>query len=489
MTLKSLAQASAVLAGVTMAGLSQATFAADLFGPAATRPTGSYPEAVAVGDVNGDGRNDVVLTTSYYFDPENDYKLFVFLQDPQGQLSSPLKYATQGTYPNPPKTVDIGDVNGDGLNDVIIGNAGSNIQIFTQNAAGGLDSSQVLSTPYSHKIRIADLNGDGRMDITGIGWGGSEAGVFLQDAAGTVSLSAAYYAPHGGYDDLEVGDVNDDGRSDIVVMSGQGYAYDNLAVLLQNATGTFDSVNYYDLGGDELSSGVGVGDVNGDGKNDVVFSYGGNRPYSNIAVFGQNDSGTLDPAVSASSYDVPGPLEVADVDGDGRGDIVVVHDGWNAMGVYLQQADGSIGTETLYPIPYASWHNPHGLALGDINSDGTPDAVIANYNEGLVVLYNSAGPANVSPVADAGPDTSVTRRTTITLDGTASHDPDGSIVDYSWTQMTGPAVTLVPTASPGVVTFEAPNVTIATELVFQLTVTDDRGATATDQVVVTVLKK
>ena len=52
-------------------------------------PTGSWPEAVAIGDVNGDGRNDVVLVTSFYFDAEHDYKLFVFLQDASGVLAAP----------------------------------------------------------------------------------------------------------------------------------------------------------------------------------------------------------------------------------------------------------------------------------------------------------------------------------------------------------------------------------------------------------------
>jgi hypothetical protein len=70
----------------------QAAFGASLFGPYTTMATGSWPEAVAIGDVNGDGLNDVVLVTSSYFSPDNDYKLFVFLQDTSGALLPPIRW-------------------------------------------------------------------------------------------------------------------------------------------------------------------------------------------------------------------------------------------------------------------------------------------------------------------------------------------------------------------------------------------------------------
>lgn len=356
-----------------------------LFEPATEFATGSWPEAVAIGDVNNDGLNDVVLTTSYYFDPENDYKLFVYLQDGLGGLSVPIKYDTRGSYTSPPGTVDIGDLNGDGLADVVIGNSGASIEVFAQDATGGLAASQLIDTPYSDKIRIGDFNGDSKPDVAGIDWGDTDAGIFIQGIDGQLSFSAAYYAPHGGYDDLEVGDVNSDGRDDVIVMSGQGFG-DNLAVLTQNSAGTFEPVVYYDLGSDELTRGVGIGDVNGDGANDVVVSYGGTTSDGNIGIFTQNTSGTLDAATSMSSQDIPDTAEVADINGDGLQDIIALH---GKIGIYLQQADGSMAAEELYDTPYATSYNPHGLAVGDINDDGAPDIVIADYNNGLVVLYNA----------------------------------------------------------------------------------------------------
>jgi len=63
-----------------------------IFTPYKAFPVGSWPEAVAIGDVNGDGLNDVVMTTSFYSDPDNDYHIFVFLQNASHQLSPPIKY-------------------------------------------------------------------------------------------------------------------------------------------------------------------------------------------------------------------------------------------------------------------------------------------------------------------------------------------------------------------------------------------------------------
>jgi hypothetical protein len=577
-------------AALSFSGLS-AAFAEPIFTPYTAMPTGSWPEATAIGDVNGDGLKDVVMTTSYYFDAENDYKLFVFLQAADGQLQTPIKYATQGTYPSPPQSVDIGDVNGDGKNDVVVGNSRASIQIFLQDANGNLASSSVHPTQNSTVVKIGDLNGDGRLDVAGIGHGTSNASVLYQNPDGVLAPPVSFNAPHGGFDDLDIGDINADNRNDLIVMSGQGYAYDNLAILTQNLSGSFEPAVFYDLGFDVNTSGLGVGDVNGDQLNDVIVSYGGNKPASKIGIFHQQ-SGGLMPAVSLPSYDIPEPVEVKDVTGDGLSDIVVLHGGWNSLGVYVQTADGSLSAEQLFPIPYASSYNVQGLALGDINNDGLPDAAIADYNYGLVVLYHEPGaetpnnppladagadqnlqlstnplqvvldggnssdpdndpisyhwtlsapagsnavlndrtlmnpnftadiagiytvqlqvfdgktysqtdtvtisvlPANLPPSANAGADRTVLQGTQVSLDGSQSKDgepePNGTITSWSWTQIGGPAVTLQ-NATSATASFTAPRLKGQKNLIltFELTVTDDDGATANDRVQITVIK-
>jgi fibronectin type 3 domain-containing protein len=362
-----------------------------LFAPYQAIPVGSWPEAVAIGDANADGRNDVVMTTSYYFDPGADYRLWVFLQAPDGTLSPPVSYATVATYGSRPDSVAIGDITGDGRADVVVGIDGVGVQVFPQLSSGGLGSPASFATPDSNKIRLGQLDGDGRLDVAGVGWGTNTVGVLLNDGHGGLSPRVSYPVQHDGYDDLEIADVTGDGRDDLIVMSGQGFV-PNVSVLAQLTSGGFGAAAEYSVASNVLTHGVGVGDVNGDGRNDVVASYGGNRPASAIAVLAQTASGTLAAPAGSSSYDIPEPVEVADVDLDGRADVVLLHGGWLKAGVYRQQSNGTLGPEELYAIPYASHYNPHGLTVGDVNGDGSPDIVLADYNNGLVVLRNTTAP-------------------------------------------------------------------------------------------------
>ncbi|WP_111657975.1 PKD domain-containing protein [Isoalcanivorax indicus] len=95
---------------------------------------------------------------------------------------------------------------------------------------------------------------------------------------------------------------------------------------------------------------------------------------------------------------------------------------------------------------------------------------------------------NMPPVADAGPDQTVTGGEPVTLDGTDSADPDGDIVAFAWTQQSGPAV-MLDNADTAQASFDAPLVAETTALRFRLTVTDNAGAQASDSVTVTVLPR
>ena len=362
-----------------------------LFHPYVALPTGSWPEAVAIGDINGDGLNDVVMVTSSYFDPANDNTLHVWTQNPDGTLAPRVKYFLGGR----PQSVAIGDVNGDGLNDVVVA-INTGIGVLTQKADGTLNPMVLYPTNDAYKVRVADLNNDGLLDIVSVGWNTNTVTVFTQNQDGTLAPPVTYAAPHAGWEDLKVGDVNNDGLTDVIVMNGQGFG-PNVEVLYQQPDGTLGGLTSLSVGSNHLTSGVGVGDVNGDGLNDIVTSYGGNRPDASIGEFLQNAGGGFDPPVRLVSYDIPEPVEVVDVNGDGLSDIVTAHGGWLALGVYLQQPDGTLATEQLYPLPYASHYNSHGLAVGDINSDGSNDVVIADYNNGLIILYGTGAPGQPSP--------------------------------------------------------------------------------------------
>jgi uncharacterized protein DUF11/VCBS repeat protein len=372
--------------------------AGTLFQPYQAFTVGSWPEAVAIGDVTDDGRADVVMTTGYYFDPANDNRVWVFAQSGAGTLAPPVSYPTGSSAT--PQSIAVGDITGDGREDVVVGLDGVGVQVYPQLATGALGAPALTPTADGRIVRLGNLNGDTRPDVAAIGWGTNTVSVLLNDGAGGLQAPVSYPAQHSGYDDLEVGDVTGDARDDLVVMSGQTYAVPNLSVVPQLVAGGFGPAAEYRVAPNTNTNGVGIGDLTGDGREDVVVSFGGNRPSSNLAVFPQTTSGTLGAPVVSPSYDIPEPVEVADVDRDGRPDVVTLHGGWNRAGVYLQQPGGGIGSEDLYEIPYASHYGAEGLAVGDFSGDGAPDLAIADYNHGLVVLYGTAPP----PTADMSVD-------------------------------------------------------------------------------------
>jgi len=368
---------------LTLPGQAHSQSLSTAFGNYDAFPVGSQPEAVAIGDLNNDGRNDIVLTTSASGASTN---IFIFFQSAGGALTAPVGYVGGAA----PTSVAIADFTGDAKNDIAVGRQSAGIRVFVQGAGGAFDGFMDYPTANARWICSADFNNDGRADLAGIGWSSQQVDVLAQTTNGTLSVFGQYSVYYSGYNDLEAGDVNNDGLSDLIVMTGQN-ALNQFRVLLQT-NGGFSTAVPYDLGASELAGGVGVGDLSGDGRNDVAMSSGGNRPNSKMTFFNQQLDGTLLRGVTTNSYDIPGAVVVADIDLNGRADVLTLHEGWQRLGVYFQTAPGGFETEKLFVIPYASLYNTHGLVVGDVNGDRMPDVAIADYNNGLVVLTNRLPP-------------------------------------------------------------------------------------------------
>src|SRR5436309_16122402 len=102
--------ASFAFAAVLVAVTAGPASAAVKFAPYQSYFVGSWPSSVAIGDFNHDGRNDVAMSTGYYFDPTNDFKLFVWSQRSNGTLVQVKELATQGVYGDP-MGLGAGDLN------------------------------------------------------------------------------------------------------------------------------------------------------------------------------------------------------------------------------------------------------------------------------------------------------------------------------------------------------------------------------------------
>ncbi len=383
---------------------------ADLFAlldPYTLYAEGAEAKAVGLGDFNADGRRDVALTTGW---PENE--LYILTQTLTGTLAAPIRYAA-GSQPD---ALAVGDLNNDGLDDVAVANFDSDaIGVYYQEPGGGLGAQQLFPTADGpDAIAIGDVNQDGLEDVVVSHWLAGVIGVFLQQTGGTLDPRLDYAAPQAGWDDIDIGDLNGDGRQDVVKMNGQFPAHPNLSVYLQAGDGSLQTALPYDLGA-AVGGGVAAGDVTGDGRTDVVLSYGGNRPSSGIAVFSQTITGTLGITTAYPALDIPEALEISDLNADGRGDVLVVHGGWSSLSVYLQLDNGSLAAYQSYalPVPGAVHYGPQSLAVGDINGDDLPDVLVADEVNGLIVLYHrprrdqlffpfttNPVPETVTPVAD-----------------------------------------------------------------------------------------
>ncbi len=418
------------------------------FGAPISYPVGTAPETVAIADLNQDGRKDIVIGTASNNSTTNDNSILIFFQNSSGRLEAPVRYDAGG----PAFSIVTGNFTGDHRVDIVAG-TGLALRLFIQDLSGGFSNYVDHPTPNSIWICSADFNNDERIDVAGISWNSQEVDVFTQTTDGTLAFAGQHNAAYSGYNDLKAGDVTGDGLSDIVVMNGQTFNMPEVIVLAQTNEGFAPAANY-DLIGNDRAYGISIGDLTGDGRDDVTVSHAGSpSPYPvRISVFEQLTNGLLQLGPAFDTSDNPDTIAAADFDFDGRSDVVALHGDLRRAGVYFRTSPGSFEPERFFDIPYASRHPTHGLAVGDINGDQMPDIVIANYEAGLVVLtnrlsmpvfgissltINPAGQAVLRASYAPGQTPSCTIEASETL---SNWTPIGAISGITWTDTNTPAV-------------------------------------------------
>jgi hypothetical protein len=295
---------------------------------------------------------------------------------------------TVGSSPTEDRVVDL---NGDGKLDIVLENSGSNtISVLLGNGDGTFQPAVTYATgaqPWS--MDVGDLNGDGKPDIVTCNLAASTASVLINNGDGTFKPRVDYTTGTGSAPEcLRLGDVNGDGRLDILTANA---GTNTVGVLLNSGNGTFGAPAAFSTATHPTS--IDMGDLNGDGKLDLVTA---NYTTNNVSVLMGNGNGTFQPAVNYVCGSMPETIAVADLNRDGRLDVVTVNYSPACASVLLNNGDGTLAPK----VDYATGAGPYSLDVLDLNHDGAPDLVTVNHAANSVSILYGNGDGSFNPKTD-----------------------------------------------------------------------------------------
>ncbi len=355
----------------------------EIFVPDVVYATPDGPNFVAIGDLNGDGDNDLAVAN------RDADSVSVLLNNGDGSYAPAVTYAA-GDYS---ASVAIGDLDGDGDNDLVVGNRDSdNASVLMNNGDGTFAAGVIYPAgggPQS--VVIGDLDGDGDNDVAvaNVDVDANDVTVLLNNGDGTLAAGVLYDVV-GSPRSVAIGDLDGDGDNDLV--AGNEFGQSGITVLLNNGNATFAAGVPYDTGVGPLS--VALGDLDGDGDLDVATA---NFSGDNVSILLNAGNGTFDADVryaAGSAGSQPAAVALGDLDGDGDNDLVVTTTGGSFRDIFVlpNNGDGTLASSTLYGVDTT----PVSVAVGDLDNDGDLDAAVANLNGSNVsVLLNRCGPPPV----------------------------------------------------------------------------------------------
>jgi hypothetical protein len=362
--------------------------AAPVFPPVSTFASGGNAQFTATADVNRDGKQDV-------FASNLNGVISILLGNGDGTFKPAKTIASlpAGSYP-----IVTADFNRDGDPDLAVLEPGSaRVLIYLGKGDGTFQAAKTIavgnSTAY---MAVGDVNNDHNPDLivsaatkTAVGFK-----VLLGEGNGSFHTPVMITALNGAAGGpLVVGDLNNDGHMDVVSSSTSGSA----EVFLGNGNGTFrEQSSFYDGGGADSEGQPLLADFYGKGKLDfAVGNYGYMGFQGNVTLFEGNGDGTFSNPTSYNAGFFPVWLAAADLNDDGKLDLVAGNAYSNSVSVLLNQGKGVLkGSPNNYLTGFLESDlqtpNPGLLSIGDFNGDGKPDVAVAA-KSGVNVLLNAGG--------------------------------------------------------------------------------------------------
>lgn len=350
-------------------------------------PVGTAPGSVEIADLNGDGKPDIIVAN------EQSDNVSILLGDGRGGFTqakgSPF---IAGHFPN---DIAIGDFNRDGKLDLAFANhEEKHLTVLLGNGQGGLTPAPnspfaVDVRPHTHGVATGDLNGDGNLDLVTESWGNNQVAILFGDGKGSFNTSGTFIdVGKMPYQRVRVGDINGDGKSDIVTTNLEG---DNVTILLGDGKGGFKQATGSPFPCGDSPFNFAIGDVNKDGKPDLAIV---NSPSSATRsgkdgltiLLGDGTGGFKTMAGSPlTTGKIPNRVAIGDVNGDGFSDIAVSSPDSDSITLFLMSNKSSVASSSTIAVG----GKPKGLAIHDLNGDGKADIVITNNGDNTVTVILS----------------------------------------------------------------------------------------------------
>lgn len=368
--------------------------------------TGDGPSAIALGDINGDGTLDLVIS---------DFRtksVGVLLNTTvAGAATATFSLVTEFGAGAGPISIALGDVNKDGRLDLTVANRNSDsISVLVNITAPGADTPEfdphqdfaTADTPVF--ISLNDLSGDGKLDLAAANLNANSVSVLLNttdNGLATPTFTAKQDFPTGSNPrSATVSDFNLDGKLDIAVAN---VISDNVSVLL-NTTEPGALIAGFGPKKDFMTGltpeSVTSADLNNDGKPDLAVA---NINSSELSVL----LNTTTPGAAAASFAAKqdfatgdGPLFITagDINGDGKVDLVVVNLVSSISVLFNTTVPGATTPSFAPKQDFVTGDGPRSISLADINRDGKLDLCIANFNSNSVtVLLNTTDVGGATP--------------------------------------------------------------------------------------------